>query len=118
MIDLPAQAARRQRTPQLPSACHTVLRLVKIGVTIPSRMVKIRPDRRSEWFHWSESLRVWPSIGTDNPIPEEMDHCEIAARVPVMNEVKLLFPSEPCKPLQSRSSYVVLLIKEDVRMER
>ena len=30
-----------------------------------------------------------------------MDHCEIAARVPVMNEVKLLFPSKPCKPLQS-----------------
>jgi hypothetical protein len=28
------------------------------------------------------------SIGTENPIPEEMDHREIAVRVPVMNEVK------------------------------
>src|SRR5881392_2131965 len=39
---------------------------------------------------------IWPSIGTENPIPEEMDHREIAVRVPVMNEVQFLFPSEPC----------------------
>src|SRR6202162_5750552 len=43
------------------------------------------------------------SIGTENPIPEEMDHSEIAVRVPVMNEVQLLFPPEPRKPLKSRS---------------
>jgi hypothetical protein len=43
------------------------------------------------------------SIGTKNPIPEEMDHREIAVRVPVMNEVQFLFPSEPCKPFKSRS---------------
>jgi hypothetical protein len=33
------------------------------------------------------SLSIRPSIGTENPIPEEMDHCEIAVRVSVMNEV-------------------------------
>jgi hypothetical protein len=27
------------------------------------------------------------SIGTENPIPEEMDHCEIAVCMPMMNEV-------------------------------
>ena len=58
------------------------------------------------------------SIGTENPIPEEMDHREIAVRVPVMNEVQLLFPSEPRKPLKSRSLYVVFLVEKDVRVER
>jgi hypothetical protein len=47
-----------------------------------------------------------------------MDHREIAVRVPMMNEVQLLFSSEPCKPLQSRSLYVVFLVEEDVRVER
>ena len=47
-----------------------------------------------------------------------MDHCEIAVRVPVMNEVQLLFPSEPRKPLKSRSLYVVFLVEKDVRVER
>ena len=47
-----------------------------------------------------------------------MDHREIAVRVPVMNEVQFLFPSEPCKPLQPRSLYVVFLVEKDVRVER
>ena len=47
-----------------------------------------------------------------------MDHCEIAVRVPVMNKVQFLFPSEPCKPLQSRSFYVVFVVEKDVRVER
>src|SRR5258707_8653313 len=58
------------------------------------------------------------SIGTKNPIPEEMDHREIAVRVPVMNEVHFLFPDERCKPLKSRSLYVVFLVEKDVRVER
>jgi hypothetical protein len=47
-----------------------------------------------------------------------MDHREIAVRVPMMNEVQFLFPSEPCKPLQPRSLYVVFLVKKNVRVER
>ena len=58
------------------------------------------------------------SIGTEHPIPEKMDHREIAVRVPVMNEVQLLFPSEPRKPLKSRSLYVVFPVEKDVRVER
>jgi hypothetical protein len=61
---------------------------------------------------------IRPSIGTENPIPEEMDHREIAVRVPMMNEVQFLFPPEPCKPLKSRSLYVVFLVEKDVRVER
>ena len=47
-----------------------------------------------------------------------MDHREIAVRVPVMNEVQFLFPSEPCKSLKSRSLYVVFLVEKDMRVER
>jgi len=47
-----------------------------------------------------------------------MDHREIAVRVSVMNEVQLLFPSEPGKSLQPRSLYVVFLVEKDVRVER
>jgi hypothetical protein len=61
---------------------------------------------------------IRPSIGTENPIPEEMNHREIAVRVPVMNEVQFLFPSEPCKPVKSRSLYVVFLVEKDMRVER
>jgi hypothetical protein len=60
---------------------------------------------------------IRPSIGTEKPIPEEIDHREIAVRMPVMNEVKFLLASEPCKPLKSRSLYVVLLVEKDVRVE-
>jgi len=47
-----------------------------------------------------------------------MDHREIAVRVPVMNEVQFLFPSEPCEPLKPRSLYVVFLVEKDVRVKR
>jgi hypothetical protein len=30
---------------------------------------------------------VWRFVSTKHPIPEEMDHCEIAVGVPMMNEV-------------------------------
>ena len=78
--------------------------------------IRLDPVRRSSIPLSLHSIR--PSIGTENPIPEEMDHREIAVRVPVMNEVQFLFPSEPCKPLKPRSLYVVFLIEKDVRVER
>src|ERR1700724_4031306 len=92
------------------------------------RVVKIRRVRlewrKSRWAANSKgSIRlslssIRPSIGTKNPIPEEMDHREIAVRVPVMNEMQFLFPSEPCKSLKPRSLYVVFLVEKDVRVER
>jgi hypothetical protein len=38
------------------------------------------------------------SIGTENLIPEELNHSKIAVRMPVMNEVQFLFPLEPLQP--------------------
>src|SRR5215470_12819160 len=76
----------------------------------------------SNSFSWKRlrqgDVPSWFSIRRENPIPEEMDHGEIAVRMPVMNEVQLLFPSEPRKPLKSRSLYVVFPVKKDVRVER
>jgi hypothetical protein len=65
----------------------------------------------------SGDVPSWFSIGAENPIPEEMDHREIAICVPVMNEVQLLFSSEPRKSLKSRSLYMVFLVEKDVRVE-
>ena len=81
-------------------------------------MAEICLDRQSEGFHSPDSAQHPASIGTENPIPKEMDHREIAVRVPVMNEMQFLFPSEPCKSLKPRSLYVVFLIEKDVRVER
>ena len=58
-----------------------------------SRMQKNGPGRKTARLGLS-SVRA--SIGTEDPIPEEMDHREIAVRVPVMNEVQFLFAFEPC----------------------
>ena len=82
-----------------------------------------RISKRLQTIGPKESIRlslssIRHSIGAENPIPEEMDHREIAVRMPVMNEVQFLFPSEPCKPLQPRSLYMVFLVKKDVRVER
>ena len=44
--------------------------------------------------------RIRISIRAEKPIPEEMNYREIIIRVPVMNEMQLLFASEPCKPLK------------------
>ena len=78
----------------------------------------VNPGRYPLWAIRMRPSSIRPSIGTENPIPEEMDHREIAVRVPMMNEVQFLFASEPCKPLQPRSLYVVFLVKKDVRVER
>lgn len=59
-----------------------------------------------------------PSIGTENSIPEEMDHCEIDVRMPVVNEVQFLFASEPCKPLKPGSLHVVFIVEKNVRVKR
>jgi len=61
---------------------------------------------------------IRPSIGTEDPIPEEMDHCKITVCVPVMNKVQLLLASEPREPLKPRSLYVIFFVEKDVRVKR
>jgi hypothetical protein len=41
---------------------------------------------------------IRPSMGTENPIPEEVNYTKITIRVTVMNKVQLLMASEPRKP--------------------
>ena len=61
---------------------------------------------------------IWLSIGSKNPVPKEVDHREIAVRMPMMNKVQLLLASEPREPLQPRPLYMVLLVKKDMSIER
>jgi hypothetical protein len=37
------------------------------------------------------------SVGAEKPIPEEIDHCEIAVPVAVVDEMELLLSSKPGK---------------------
>ena len=79
-----------------------------------ARSAEFRSNRQSEWYR---SSNIRPFIGTENPIPEEMNHREIAARMSVMDKVQLLFASEPRKALKPRSLYVILLVEKDVRVK-
>jgi hypothetical protein len=92
----------------------------------------VKTSRKSPLFEWWKSARIADpkgsirlslssiraSIGTENPVPKEMDHREITVRVPVMDEMQFLLPSEPCKSLKPGSLYVVFLVEKDVRVER
>src|SRR6266566_4222298 len=37
-----------------------------------------------------------PSVSPEQPVPEKIDHREIAVRVAVVNEMQLLLAPEPC----------------------
>jgi hypothetical protein len=43
------------------------------------------------------SRRADASIGAEDPIPEIVNHCEIAVIVPMMEKMELLFSFEPRK---------------------
>jgi hypothetical protein len=59
-----------------------------------------------------------PSVSSEQPVPEKIDHREIAVRVAVVNEMQLLPAPEPCISPKARPLYVVFLIEKDVRVER
>jgi len=42
-----------------------------------------------------------PSVGSQKPIPKEVDHCKIAVRTAMVDEVQFLFASEPGKSLKA-----------------
>src|ERR1700730_661203 len=110
---------RAQRAGMIP--CVSSQDLIRLRKLNHSRafgpvITKIPPSdevlrRRSpvEGFHSSESVQHPAFYRYRESIPEEMDHREIAVRVPVMNEVQYLFPSEPCKPLKSRHTAEFIL---------
>jgi hypothetical protein len=64
------------------------------------------------------NVRVGPSVSSEKPVPEEIDHREIAVRVQMVDEVKLLLAPEPREACEARSFDVVFLVEIDVRVER
>jgi hypothetical protein len=57
-------------------------------------------------------------VGSEKFVPEEVNHCEIAVLVQMVDEVKLLLASEPSEACEVRSFDVVFLVKINVRVER
>jgi hypothetical protein len=57
-------------------------------------------------------------VGSENSVPEEVDHREIAVRVRMVDKVKLLLASEPSEACEPRSFGMVLLVKKYVYTER
>jgi len=72
-------------------------------------------EKRSSFYTRPISCAgIRPSIGTENPIPEEVNYSKITIRVTVMNKVQFLLASEPRKPLEPRSLNVIFLVEKDV----
>ena len=66
----------------------------------------------------SPNIHVGISVGSEKSVPEEVDHREIAVRVQMVDEVKLLLAPEPSEACEARSFGMVLLVKIYVRAER
>ena len=64
------------------------------------------------------NIHVGISVGSENSVPEEVDHREIAVRVQMVDKVKLLLAPEPSEACEPRSFGMVLLVKIYVRAER
>ena len=63
------------------------------------------------------SVHVRTSVGSENSVPEEVDHREVAVRVQMVDEVKLLFAPEPSEAREVRTFDVVILVQIYVRVE-
>jgi hypothetical protein len=57
-------------------------------------------------------------VSTEDSVPEEVDHREIAVRVQMVAKMKLLLASEPSEVCEPRSFCMVLLVKKYVCAER
>ena len=66
----------------------------------------------------SATIHVGILIGSEKPVPKEVDHREIAVRVQMVDEVKLLLAPEPSEARETRSCDVVLLVEIYVRVKR
>jgi hypothetical protein len=88
------------------------------------RMVTVAPcpsGRRTEIRHQTKittAMLVGLPVSSEQPVPEEVNDREIAVRMQMMDEVKLLFASEPAEALQSRWFDVVFLVKIYMCVER
>jgi hypothetical protein len=63
-------------------------------------------------------LAVGSAIRAEQPVPEEVDNCEVAVCVQVMDEMQVALSSEPGEACELRSLHMVRLVKVDVSVER
>jgi hypothetical protein len=67
---------------------------------------------RSRWRNrcYRTSSRLDMAIGAEKPIPEEIDHREIAVPMAVVNEMELLLSSKPGKAAKPWSRNMILVV--------
>lgn len=63
-------------------------------------------------------VHVGTSVGSEQSVPEEVNHCKIAVRVQMMDKVKLLLAPEPSEACEARSIGVICFVQIYVRAER
>ena len=63
------------------------------------------------------NVRIRTPVGSENFVPEEVDHCEIAIGVHMVDKVKLLPTPEPSEAHKPRSFGMVLLVEKYVCAE-
>lgn len=64
------------------------------------------------------SLVLGPTVRTEQPVPEKIDDREIAARMQVVHEMKLLLVPKPGEASESRILNMIFLVKIYVCVER
>ena len=83
-----------------------------------TRLVLIADDGSRTLCLAVSHSRIGRPIGAEKAVPKIIDDREIAAGMPVMNEVQFLLVPEPGIALKPRSFYVVLLVEKDMSVER
>ena len=63
------------------------------------------------------NILVRLAVGPQYPVPEEVDHGEIAVRMQMVGEVQLSLAPEPREAFQTRSFDVIFLVNIDMRLE-
>ena len=80
--------------------------------------IQLIPEVEADGETVLATIHVAIPVGSENSVPEEVDHREIAVRVQTVDKVKLLLASEPSKACEPRSFGMVLLVKNYVYAER
>ena len=78
-----------------------IMSMISSGLFIDGKL-----DRRPT----VHSSRFDTAIGAQQPIPEEIDHCEVAVPVAVVDEMELLLSPEPRKTPKPRSRNMILIV--------
>jgi hypothetical protein len=76
------------------------------------RLVCVRHDTGE--LRSSMIILIRLAVGPEHPVPEEVDHSEIAVRMQMVGEVKLPLAPEPREAFQTRTLDVIFFVDIDM----